>query len=316
MASVGDDIMIYILNTIIILITLFLIFLYIKSKTFKIFPCYNIMIISFIVLFDDIFRIIIPKDSNVGNWFKYLQAIMLTFFDKFLLTTITCQAVITYLGVCKTKLYFKNERAIFFSSLIIGFLISAILTVVYFLIPDKQKDNQEIPKKPIKYDNDFYYYYYVDDCLGKRISDSIFNGISLTINLFATIKLLIYLSQKTKEASLGFIEDLDYRHHHTKIVLMFLVNSSIFIESYLIIYDQFGDTYIDLIYVLSTFLIQLYYTINKLIITETMKIFCKTCYDKKNPNRKDHSITGDDDDDDDESDQEKKSKRTDSFSDD
>jgi len=124
------------------------------------------------------------------------------------------------------------------------------------------------------------------------------------------------LSQKTKEASLGFIEDLDYRHHHTKIVLMFLVNSSIFIESYLIIYDQFGDTYIDLIYVLSTFLIQLYYTINKLIITETMKIFCKTCYDKKNPNRKDHSITGDDDDDDDESDQEKKSKRTDSFSDD
>ena len=74
--------------------------------------------------------------------------------------------------------------------------------------------------------------------------------------------------------------------------------------SYLIIYDKIPADFIDLIYLISCFLVDLYYTINKIIIKETMKIFCKDLYQKKYPEIKKRNTidlgTGDGDDDDDE----------------
>ena len=48
-----------------------------------------------------------------------------------------------------------------------------------------------------------------------------------------------------------------------------------FVESYLIIYDIMPADFIDLTYLISCLLVDLYYTINKIIIKETMKIFCR-----------------------------------------
>ena len=62
---------------------------------------------------------------------------------------------------------------------------------------------------------------------------------------------------------------------------MFIVNSSIFIESFLIIYDKFPLDEVDLIYLISCLLLLLYYTINKIVIRETLKIFCKKEYEDK-----------------------------------
>ena len=87
----------------------------------------------------------------------------------------------------------------------------------------------------------------------------------------------------SKKETLGIIEDLDYGHHHTKIIIMFFVNSLTIVESYLIIYDKLPYEYVDLIYLSTCLIIDLYYTINKIIIKETMKIFCKNVYDRKYP---------------------------------
>lgn len=62
---------------------------------------------------------------------------------------------------------------------------------------------------------------------------------------------------------------------------MFFFNSSLFIESYLIIYDKIKIEYIDLIYLTTCFFLDLCYTLNETIIKETIKIFCKKIYFKK-----------------------------------
>lgn len=279
------SILTYILNIIIIIITVYLIILYIKSNTFKIYPCYNILILSFVMLLDNILRIIYVGDISA---LEYIQAIALTSLDKFLLTTLTAQIFIIYMGVCQTQLYFSREKFIFISTLLIGLFISIVLGVVYVII-----------KGTTKYGT----YYYTQDSTPKRICDTIFNAVFLLINTICCVLLLIYISNKRKEASLGVIEDLDYGHHHTKVICMFIFNSLLFIESYLIIYDKFPTDEVDLIYLITCIIILLYYTLNKIILKETCRIFCKSYYDKHYPTvKKNDSITGEECENDDEED--------------
>ena len=277
------QISIYALNGLIISITFYLIFLYLKSDTFKIYPCYNIMILSFIVFFDNIFRIIPIYNIEA---LKYAQAYILTLFDKLLLTTITSQCIIIYLGVCHNNFYSLNEKKIFLSNLITGIIISVIISLLYMLVGDKGYA-------------EYTTYFYCKNSDVKRITDIIFNFILLLINVALTLLLLGYIGVKRKKVSLGLIEDLDYGHHFTKIILMFLVNILLFIESYLIIFDKFdgfGDGVVDLIYLVTCLLVLFYYTINKIIIKETQKICCKKYYNKKYPNN--NNLCDDDEEDD------------------
>ena len=264
----STNIITLILNIINIIIALYLIFLFIKSKTFHVYPCYNIMFLSIILLIDNILRLIPTK--NAKKIFQVIQAFLLTFLDKLVLTTITSQSFITYLGVCKTTIYFKNEQLIYFSTLIVGIVIGIILTSIY------------ISFGITNYEGDNIYYY----CRGpekKQMIDCIFDSVFLFFNTIFIGLLLIFISTKKRDASLGIIEDLDYGHHHTKILLMFFVNTFTFVESYLIIYDILPSEYIDLIYLSTCLGIDLYYTINKIIIKESMKIFCRKAYDKRYP---------------------------------
>jgi hypothetical protein len=76
--------------------------------------------------------------------------------------------------------------------------------------------------------------------------------------------------RKKEKAEEGMIEDLDYGRHYTKILLMFIVNSLAFIDSYLIIYDKLPVPYeyIDLVYISVCLLIDIYYTFNKITYME------------------------------------------------
>ena len=62
---------------------------------------------------------------------------------------------------------------------------------------------------------------------------------------------------------------------------MFFFNSALFIESYLIIYNKIKIENIDIIYLTTCLFVDLYYTINKIIIKETLRIFCVNIYTKK-----------------------------------
>jgi hypothetical protein len=246
-----------ILNIFIILIAIFIFILYIKDKNFHTVPCYNMMTISLLLFFDNILRVIPTEGSDV---FQYIQAFILITFDKLLLCVLTVQAIIYYLGVIKTEFYYAKEKIIYIISLIISVVISITLASIY------------ISYGKVKYG----IYYYSSDSELKRIIDPTFIGILLFVNLFCIIILLVYVSGKKREASKGLIEDLDYKHHFIRILLMFFVNILTFIEQYLIIYDALDGLHIDidLLYLSTCLIIDLFYTINKTIYEETLKIFC------------------------------------------
>lgn len=283
MATEAVNIVTYIANSFIILITFYLIFLYIKGKEFHQKKVFNIILLGMTLFFDNILRLI-PMDVYI---LRHIQAFLLTFFDKLILTTITSQALIIYFGACQTRLYYKNELAMFLVPLILGLAISAALTILYIIIA-----NKEVGDGGITNFNGKNNYFYVIGTDLKVLCDTIFNGVFLFVNVFCSVVLLIFLSQKKKKAELGIIEDLDYGHHHLKIILMFILNSMMFIESFLIIYDKMPSDYIDLIYVISCLLLDLYYAINKIIIKETMRIFCFKLYNKKYPDIKDADTVG------------------------
>ena len=99
---------IYILNGFMIAIGLYLLFLYIKSKDFHTYSCYNIIIMSLIILLDNIIRIIPVKSWPV--FFHYFQAFLLVFFDKMILSILSMQIIVIYIGIIKTEIYEKNEK--------------------------------------------------------------------------------------------------------------------------------------------------------------------------------------------------------------
>ena len=264
------------LNSLMILISLYLSILYIKSKRLHILACANFIILSFIILFDNIFRIIpLPEDKEALH---YVQAFLLIFLDKLLLSTIVFQTFITYFGVVKTKFYYKHEKKIFFSGFIINLIICIVLAIVFLAISEKLES--------------YGLYYYCEDRTAKHTTDSIFNGIYLFINSFCIIILLIYMSTKKEEAEEGIIEDLDYGKHFSKILSMFIINTLAFIESFLIIYDKIPvpDDYVDLVYLITCLIIDLFYTMNKIIMKETLKLFCPKIYEMKYPENKEDSL--------------------------
>ena len=263
---------ILVLNCLIILITLYLLFLYFKCNNFKTYPCYNIIILSFIILIDNLLRLFNTEDSK--RIIQYIQAFSLTLLDKILLTTITSQVFIYYLGVVKTKFYYDYELYIFFLTLIITITIDISITIFYFYILDDITNYKDKNYKGNKY-------FYIQGDNLKKIADTIFNSIFLFLNTLFIIILIFYIYKKIQQSKQGLIEDFDYRYSFVKILLMFISNSCIFIESYLIIFDKIKIEYIDLIYLTTSLFLDLSYTLNETVRKETLKIFCKKIYIKK-----------------------------------
>ena len=73
-----------ILNILIIIINFYLIFIFFKSKSFKEYSLYNIIIFSFILFIDNILRLIDLTDHKRNSQTKTekAQAFVLAFFDK------------------------------------------------------------------------------------------------------------------------------------------------------------------------------------------------------------------------------------------
>ena len=289
--SIDDDkgvfIPVLILNILIIIIGLYLSFLLIKSKSFHTYPCYNMIIFSLILFFDNILRIIPLTDDNEEKYnnLEYIQAYLLVFFDKLILATLSTHALIFYLGVIKTEFYYNNEKKIFYITLIVNLIICSAISGLY------------ISAKEIHQLSDRYYCYCNDDVKGKKLGDTLFNSIFFIINLFCTINLFFFINKKKKEAEAGLIDDLDYRHNFIRIILLFFLNLITFLESYLIIYDVISGKYVDILYLFTCLLIDLYNTLNKTVYQETLKIFCPKSYEEKFLPLKDLHSTGEIDED-------------------
>lgn len=257
-----------IVNILIIIIGFYLFFLFVKSKSFHTYPCYNMIIFSLILLLDNIFRIIPLKDSDDKHktFLEYLVAFILVFFDKLILATLTMHMLVFYLGAAKTKFYFAHERAIFLVPFIINVTICFIITLVYIIALDIHRPSKKI-------------YHYCNESPGKKTADIIFNSLYFCVNLFSSINLVVFICQRKKDAESGLIEDLDYKRNSLRIFVLFLLNVATFLESYLIIFKKLRGVKADLVYLTTCLLIDLYNSINRIVYIETIKIFCKKRYE-------------------------------------
>lgn len=270
-------ILVILINIIVILISFYLLFLYIKSKAFNEYSCYNVMILSFAIFLDNILRLIPTR-----NWpyaFQFIQAFLLVYLDKLLLSTIVSQAFIYYLGLIKTEFYFKYEIIIFFLTLIITNSIDLIISIYYIIVFEITTNEVKDKNDNITKEGNVYFYCKSTDV--KIIIDTIFDSVLLIFNTFCIVRSLIYFHHKKKGVDLGKIEDMNYGQYLTKVILMFVFNSITFIVSYLIIYNCITMELIDIIYLIVCLSLDLCYSINNITKRETLKIFCYNIYKKK-----------------------------------
>ena len=250
---------IYILNIIMILIGVYLFFLFIKSKNIHDYSNYNIIIMSLTILLDNIIRIIPTK--SMPTFFHYLQAFLLVFFDKMILSILSMQIIVIYIIIMWVETYYNHQKLIFIIGTIVCIVISALLTTFYIAIP---KDIYEAES----------YYYCDGDWGGKLIIDVVFNSILLAANFFCITVVLAFFSKKKQAADAGIIEDLGYKRQFIRFLIIFFINILFILETFLIIYDVLPGN-IDFIYLCSCLVVDLCYSINSTVINETKKIFCR-----------------------------------------
>ena len=255
-----------IVNFFIILISLYLSFLFIKSKSFHTYPCYNIIAFSVMVSIVSILRNIPVNKNDNCNLFEKYEAFFIIFFDKLIICTLSMQSVIYYCRIVKTKFFYKYEKKIFFITFFISLFISITLSAIFVLVFNVEQAG---------------IYCYCKNTFHKRIIDSIFVSIYFLITLFCTLRVLIYIFQKKREVKAGLIQDLDYNHHFNRSLMLFFLNVLIFIISYILNYDIFRRRIEDLLYMIICFATSLFNSLNRIVYKETLKIFCKKIYDKK-----------------------------------
>ena len=260
----------FVLIGLIILIVLYVIFIYIKSKEFHSYSCAYIIILNISILIDSIFRIIpVGDDKTKYKWLQYIQAFILASLDKYILLALTLQVFIIYLGIMKTDFYYKHKKAIFyitfFTSMGLSFLMGGL-----FLLGNV---------------TDYGLYWYTNDNSIKKIFDNIFNSVFLTLNTFFCIIVIINICIRKEEIEKGMLNENDYEHDLNRMIIIFITNTLIYVESFIIIHDVIKITgvYIDLIYLVSCLIVTLIYSINKFVINETKKIFCKKVLLKSKP---------------------------------
>ena len=260
----------FVLIGLIILIVLYVIFIYIKSKEFHSYSCAYIIILNISILIDSIFRIIpVGDDKTKYKWLQYIQAFILASLDKYILLDLILQVFIIYLGIMKTDFYYKHKKAIFyitfFTSMGLSFLLGGL-----FLLGDL---------------TDYGLYWYIKDNSIKKIFDNIFNSVFLTLNTFFCIIVIINICIRKEEIEKEMLNENDYEHDLNRMIIIFITNTLIYVESFIIIHDVINikGVYIDLIYLVSCLIVTLIYSINKFVINETKKIFCKKVLLKSKP---------------------------------
>ena len=281
------------------LITLYLTILYIKSEAFHTYSCYNIILMSIVLLLDCILKII-PADYGAEG-FEYILAILKNFFDKMILAVLSMQVLVLYMGIIHTQYYFSHEKSIFIVGTIVSTIISGTLSVVYSSLR-WVKDNEgkviyDENSKDDKNDN-------IEESqkrnTTKQVLEVIFCSILSVANIFCLIVVLSYISKKSKEAKAGIIEDLGYNRQLIRFLFIFFINIIAIVVSGIIINFDFLTDYNDIIYLLVCFIIDLCYSINKTVYIETVKLFCKKMEYSEKENKvelKRKSTFGDDDDD-------------------
>ena len=256
----------FIVNAIISIAAILLIIIYSTNKKFRSYPCYFNIIFTLTITLDSLIRLI-PGGQGTGEDNKAditilckIQAFTLTMFDKMMLTLMTSYSLIAYLGSYKLQFYKKNEKIIFIILTVVSTIFSLITTIIFYLQAISNRSQ--------------YCYVETKNSVKKRVDTIVTAGL-FGISLFCIISVLINIyclklerENDTAEARKAI------NFHFIRFILDFIISSMTFIYVILLInkfipYETFVK---DLIYVLLSLIVELFFTINIELIREVGKI--------------------------------------------
>ena len=276
----SKDLSLWIMISIIIIIAIYITGVYIalrlsfsKTKTLqnniiRSYPCYLNIILSVVIAINNLTRLITTEEED--SFACQLQAFILAVFDKLISTTITVNSYLTYRGLCDNDYYIEHIKQFFIITNSIGLLISITFGLIFTIRGTT-----------------FFKVCYVNGGPPKEIHDYIITGILFLIYLYCTLKTILFLIKNIKNIKEESVER-EYKKtfslHFYRMLLSLFLCSTFFVVSILIINDSlfFPYEYIDLTFITLCLIIDLFYTLNRTVIRQTMK-----CFKKDDENEKD-----------------------------
>ena len=242
--------------------------IYAKSKIFHSYPYYFNIFFILTIMLNNLIRLLPGREDE--NEFKtsvgcYIQGIILTVLDKLMLCQITSYSVIYYLGSFHSEVFEKNKMLIFLLLSEIGFAISMILATVFSL-------------KGMSVNSQYCYVRTRDET--KYIVDTIITTLLWATSVFSTLRLLINLVKIKKEVAVFNRKAKSIAYHTCRFSFNLAFNILIFLYVDLLINKKLTwittDWGKDLIYIILSFIGEIFFTINSEVWKETKRILtCK-----------------------------------------
>ena len=252
------------LNILLLVLIIFILYVNISNKYFHIYPCYVKLILSLSIFFDNALCLIElnNNDSTFENIICYSKAFLLSLFDKLIPFMLIINTLILYLGIIRRQYYSRNQKKIFYILLSIAIIVSSGFTLFNIKGISLSKKICTVP----------------DNYQTKIIDFSIVSAL-LCFNIFCVLKILLYLLDKKNEiTSNSSSNKKDYNHHFNIILLMLIIDGTYFIMSLMMISKNLTKTNEDLnlVYLGICLIVVIFYTINKNVIKEIIRIVqCK-----------------------------------------
>ncbi len=270
------DTPLWIMIGIIIVITLFLAIIYIslritlhrrnrnQKKNIQFYPCYLNIILSLSIAINNIIRTIPTVNSTLKC---KVQAFILALFDKLIGTTITVNSYLTYKGLCDNYHYIEHIGTYFIITNSISLFIALAFSIIFVIRGTSH-----------------YMVCYIEGGPLKEIPDTVITSLLFSIYLFCTLKTILFLGKNIKESALENESNRTFSIHYYRMLISIILCSAFYIVSILIINDSLfvDDDYIDIAFVSLCFLIDLFFTLNRTVVKQTLSCCRKEIDDENN----------------------------------
>ena len=246
-----------ILNTI---FSVFIIIVYIKSKFFHSYAYYFNILFTLIICIRNLMRLIQKIEYN---GFCFFQAFLLSTFDKFIQVQITSYSIINYIGMFSNKFFEGNKKQIFIMLTALSAFYSFGLTIIFI--------SQGLS-------GEAYCCYVKTSASLKKILDTLFSVILLSINLFCTLRIILTLCKSKNQIMENKKKSEDIKRHLSRFISEIFFVTFIFLIVIFtvnkIFMDDIEKEFKEIMYEILLLIMEIFYTMNKEILKEVKRIFC------------------------------------------
>ena len=246
-----------IISAIITIIAIFISIVYCCNKKFRSFPFYFNIMFTFSIAANNIIRLLPVENianqqsqDKANNILCQIQAISLTFLDKYMLTLMTVYSLVAYIGSYRFELFKIHQKSIFIILTIISIIITGVCTIVFYI-------------QGLSTHSEFCYVGTSNQI--KIWVDSIVTSILLLINIFCIIRILMKVSQLRRETSQSLTHGKEngFDNHWLRFIIDLIINIIVFVYVLLLITKKLPKNWgKDLIYIILCLVVELFFTLN------------------------------------------------------